>query len=220
MNRRLLSLFAFFIITSTVISGCALSHRALVISLSTDRQTYDLLTDHIIVTLSSTIDASEQYQYQYQITDNGREVAAGTISSGNQVHPEIPLPHTYGPHSISARVRQYNSSTASPGEWRASTPAMVCIWIGGDLPDTYSCPVFGFPEYLEIATGTPSILTITTETPVVTPLIIIRPDNNNGNNNGGSNNPGSATGCAAYSDKNSCDLAGCSWNGSSCTVTP
>lgn len=206
-------------IVSLFLNGCALSHHAAGVYLRTDRGLYSQLTDPIAVTLSSNIVPPEQYHLiQYQITDNGREIAAGTISRDTrEINPEVPFPHAYGPHSISARARPYNSET-DHGDWITSIPAMVCIFVGSDPPDTVSCNTYGFPQHLEITTETPAIYTIVTETPVVTPLIIIRPDNN-ANNNGGSN-PGGATGCAAYSDKASCDLAGCSWNGSACTVTP
>ena len=217
MRFRLYSLFAFIVTASLLISGCALSHRGLGFYLRTDRQLYSQLTDPITITLSSTIVVPNQYHsVQYEVIDNGVGIGSGVISRDTQqITVLMPFPHAFGTHSISARVRPYNSA-ADYGDWVASTPAMVCVFVGADPPDTYSCSVFGFPQHLEISTETPSILTIVTETPPVTPLIIIRPDNNN--NNG--NNPGGAVGCAAYGDKSSCDLAGCSWTGSSCTVSP
>ena len=220
MKYRWYALFTFFIIASLLVSGCALQHHAIGVYLRTDNQLYPQLTDPITVTLSSNVVVPDQYHFiQYEVIDNGRGIGSSVISRDTQqITVMVPFPHAFGTHSISARVRPYNSATES-GDWVTSTPAMVCIFVGSDPPDTYSCNVFGFPEHIEIATETPPVLTIATEAPPVTPLIIIRPENNN-NNGGNGGASGGTTGCAAYSDKNSCDLAGCSWNGSSCTVTP
>ena len=221
MKHRLHILLTFFIVTDLMLSGCALEHHAVGVFLSTDRQLYEQLTDPINITLASRVVVPNQYHsVQYEVMDNGRVVEQRAISRDTQnVTIMDPFPHTYGLHSISARVRPYNSETDN-GDWVTSSPAMVCIFVGSDPPDTIPpCSVYGFPQHIEISTETPAILTIATETPVVTPLIIIRPENNN--NNGGNGGPsGGASGCGAYGDKTSCDLAGCSWNGSACTVSP
>jgi hypothetical protein len=169
------------------------------------------LTDPITVTLSSNVTVPDWYHMiQYEVMDNGTGIAAGAVSRDTQqVNIMVPLPHVYGPHSISARVRPYNSET-DRGDWTIARPEPVCVWVGGDLPDTINCQVFGFPEHLEISTASPDILVISTETPI----IIVRPDNAN------SIGKPSAADCAAYTSQSSCQLAGCSWNYGSCVVNP
>ncbi len=213
INLRFSIACTVLIIGSLLISGCAFSHSARGISLRTDRQLYPQLTDPITVTLSSNYVPSDQYRLiQYQITDNGQEIAAGTITGDtHEIDPEIPFPHTFGPHSISARARFYNSET-DHSDWSPSSPAMVCIFVGSDPPDTYSCNVYGFPEHLEAVTVTPDILVIATETPI----IIVRPDNSSNGAHGGK----SGSGCGQYASQSSCNLAGCSWTGSACQVNP
>ncbi len=202
------------VMIAALLSGCALSHTARGLSLTTDRQVYDTLTDPINITLSSNLIVPDQYQLvQYQITDNGREIAGGTIPrSTNSISPVDPLPHTYGPHSIAARGRFYNSES-DHGDWWPAGP--VCIFVGGDLPDTYSCLTYGFPEPLTAVTATPEILTILpTDTPTITPI----PANTTNRKKGGQQ--GGGTGCGAYTTQSSCNLAGCSWSAGSCTVNP
>jgi len=80
------------------------------------------------------------------------------------------------------------------GTWVSSAPVRICVTEDG-LPPA----------------GWPPICTLPTPTPV-TP-VIIRP---NPHNPGGTN----PSGCAAFTDQTSCNLAGCSWNYGSCTVNP
>ena len=220
MKNRLFPLFAFFVIASLLISGCALEHHGLPLIITTPNNGTVFGQNEIIrIGITSGLTVPDQYrQFQIEIYDNGVRVRVNYYGRGTTMVREAdPTPYTTGTHDLYARARAYNSDT-DYGEWYPSYH--VCVFVGPNPPSNFTCDVsYGFPQHLEISTETPSIYTIITGTPPVTPLIIIRPENNN-NNGGNGGASGGATGCAAYSDKNSCDLAGCSWNGSSCTVTP
>lgn len=217
MKHRLYSLFVFFMITSLVISGCALEHRGLPLIITTPTNGTVFGQNEIIrIGITSGLTVPDQYHnFQVEIYDNGRMVRANFYGRGTTMVREAdPAPYTNGMHDLYARARAYNSNT-DYGQWYLSYH--VCVFVGPNPPHNFTCDVsYGFPQHLEIATETPSIFTIVTVTPVLTPIVIIRPSNNNSGRPGG----GGATGCGAYGDQTSCDLAGCSWNGSSCTVSP
>ena len=215
MKNRLLSLFVFFVIASLIISGCALEHHGRFAITNPHPNNTFSPTDHINITLHRYSPIDPYHYFRYQIRDNGAFLASSEARGELTDIQYILNGGSIGPHTIDARAQAFDSASAH-SDWYPATS--ICIYIGPNPPANFSCNTYAWPQNLEFTTLTPTstILTIVTETPPVTPLIIIRADNNN--NNG--NNSGGATGCAAYGDKSSCDLAGCSWTGSSCVVSP
>lgn len=216
MKINLRSLLALTILFAFLISGCALEHHPrFYISRPNTNSTF-LQTDLITINLHRYSSITPYHYFRYQIRDNGNIVEADQAWGEMTDVQKVLNGDSIGIHLIDARAQAYDSPSRQ-SDWYPATS--ICIYVGPNPPSNFTCDiVYGWPSPDEFVTTTPSVLTITTVTPITTPLIIIRPDNNNGNSNGG--NPSGATGCAAYSDKTSCDLAGCSWNGSACTVTP
>ncbi len=220
MKYRLYALFTFFIVTGLVLSGCALEHHGRFAITTPHVNDTFLPTDHITITLHRYSSIDPYHYFRYQIRDNGNVVRADEARGEMSEILYILNGDSNGVHLIDARAQAFDTAN-SHSDWYPATS--VCIYVGGNPPANFTCNQYAWPQNLEFATttSTPAILTIVTETPVVTPLIIIRPENNNNNGgNGGNGGPGGGTGCGAYGDQASCDLAGCSWNGSSCTVSP
>ncbi len=218
MKRPLYLLFLFFVITSLVLSGCALEHHGRFYISSPHINDTFLPTDHITITLHRYSSVDPYHYFRYQIRDNGNILISNEARGELNDIQYILNGDSNGVHLIDARAQAFDT-TNSHSDWYPATS--VCIYVGGNPPANFTCNQYAWPQNLEFVTTTPtsSILTIVTEAPPVTPIIIIRPDNPN-NNNGGKPGGSGATGCGAYGDKSSCDAAGCSWNGSSCTVSP
>jgi hypothetical protein len=218
MKHRLYSLFIFGVATSLILSACALSHRGrpFYINDPADRTRYRLDTPIYIGLLRGQDIPAEYTSFQYEVYDNGVLVNTHVENRAtSQVRVTDPIPHSGGFHTLSARARAYNSA-ASFGDWYVAPS--VCVYIGPVEPPSYDCLEYGFPAHLEIATQDPSVLTIEPTAPLMNEVVPNPGGNSTGNNNG--NNPPAASGCTQYTDQSSCNLAGCSWSGSSCIVTP
>ncbi len=212
---------------SLFINGCGpLSHHGrFQITTPNQNQTF-LPTDHITITLHRWVSVAPYHYFRYQIRDNGN-VIEGDSRRAEQNEVQIILTgDSEGTHTIDARAQAWDTAT-SHSDWYPADP--VCIYVGENPPTSFICNQYAWPQNLEYVPVTPTVpvFTIVTETPETPPrsIIIIHSGNsNNANNNGGgssnSGGSGGATGCAAYSDQASCNLAGCSWLAGSCIVSP
>ncbi len=157
------------------------------------------------ITLNSRYNANNFSYVRWEIYDNGVLVGHDVANIGtSDIHWAENGPMD-GVHHIYARAQAF-SNGANQSQW-LTTPDL-CYWVGDNAPSDF-CSIQTIVQPATAATATA----------VLTPIVINRPDNTNSNGgNGGTS--GGATGCAAYTDQSSCNLAGCSWSGSSCTVTP
>ncbi len=141
---------------------------------------------------------------EYEIYQDGLRIKSGTADGTQNTLPVQVTEDVTGTHVIWAQVRGHRRDVTS--DWIQSN--QVCIYVGDNAPADF-CSVQTIIEPQQASTSTPVV------TPTATRVVPI-PIRPNPNNHGGTN-PSS---CAQYSDQTSCDLAGCSWNGSSCTVNP
>jgi len=219
MKKNLHHLIAVLVITGLVLSACGGGNQTAHLRFNSPANGA-VFQVNASVYIDIGVDNPNAHFNSYQLVDNGYIFypPGGQVGSPPPGIGLAPLTEAGLPWSFSTPGYHRVTAQAWSDQANGYSETSICIVVtdathpNQNLPigADGSCPVVGAPQHLEAATVTP----------VTTPLIIIRPDNNNGNNNGGNGNPGGATGCAAYGDKTSCDLAGCSWNGSACTVSP
>jgi hypothetical protein len=199
-------IFAWTTIVAFLLSGCS-AQEPPTFSITQPGQGSILPSGNPVeITLSSRYNTNNYNSIRWEIYDNGVLVGHDVAQIGIRDIRWAENGPMDGVHHIYARAQAF-SNGANQSQW-LTTPDL-CYWVGDNAPADF-CSIQTIVQ--------PS--TAATATAVITPIVINRPDNN-GNNNGGNGNPGGgATGCAVYGDKTSCNLAGCSWNGSSCTVTP
>ncbi len=203
MKPNFRSLLALTVVIVIILTGCS-AQEPPTFSITQPGNGNVLPTAHPVeITLSSRF-SSGNFQYiRWEIYQDGMRVDFNNSESidTREIHRAL-NGVTDGTHWIYARAQAYSGSNQS--RWLETSE--ICYWVGDNPPSD-------FCNYQTIVQ--PS--TASTATPIVTPIIIIRPDNSG---SGRSNGSGGASGCAAYGDKSSCNLAGCSWTGSACQVTP
>jgi len=203
MKVNLGFLTAWLAVFGLLISGCSASEPP-TFSITQPGQGNVLPSGHPVeITLSSRYNTNNYNFIRWEIYDNGLLVGHNQADIGTrEIHWAENGPMD-GVHHIYARAQAF-SRGSNTSQW-LTTPDL-CYWVGDNPPAD-------FCSYETIIQP----VTSGTATPVVTPLIINRPDNTNGGTGG---NPAGGDVCGQYGDVTSCNRAGCSWTGSACTVTP
>ena len=199
-----------------LLSGCALRHESIIRITDPGNGNTFPLDQPVTIRVHVNTAALANYNhvsgwgfYEFNIIDGGTIIAHGGRSINFDEFEWTLSAGSAGPHYVvvQGRVgRNVGSNQFEYSDWINSNE--VCFYVGPDAPSDF-CSVRTIVQPLTVTTLTP------TPPPTPTPVtpVIIRP---NPHNPGGTN----PSGCAAFTDQTSCDLAGCSWNYGTCVVNP
>ncbi len=209
---RKISLSLSFVIIAGILTGSACSDfrsgplPPLQITQPQDGNVFGQGTQ-INVTMQSNANRDNLYDtIEWQIYEDGLLQGQGT-GPGSQNILTYNLPqNNVGTHVVFGRVRGHRRDVAS--DWINSN--VVCFYVGDNAPSDF-CSTQTLVEPVIISTFTPSPTLPPTATSTATEIPTI-PVRHNPHQTG--------SGCGQYTSQNSCNLAGCSWNGSSCSVNP
>ncbi len=219
---RFPALFALLVLFSLFLNACALPHEGIIhITDPSNGNTFPLgqpitIRVHVNTAIVSNYNHLAWQYYEWNILDAGAIVAHGADPVNQDIFEFVVNSAPEGAHYISVRGRVArpdpdfadlpNNPYKVYSDWIDSNE--VCFYVGPNPPSDF-CTIRTIAEPLSIATITATPVPPTATATAIRPI----PTHRNPNQHGGS-------GCSQYGNQNSCDLAGCSWNGSSCTVSP
>jgi hypothetical protein len=215
-------LMVFVLIAGLTLSGCALSHEPIFRITNPQNGNVFGLNDRVTIRVRvfrnsiSNFGSYDWHFYQWRLFDGNTIIASGGASTSIGTFEFVIDTSAGGPHYITAQARagrpdpDFADLPVNPyfvySDWMDSNE--VCFFVGPDAPSDF-CSVRTIVQPLVVASITPTPIPPTPTATPVTPIPVRR----NPNQHGGS-------GCSQYNTQSSCNLAGCSWNGSSCTVNP